>query len=137
MISDVLSDAICRLDSYLRDEGGGYQGAMRARILACRAEMDSIRRELDAPPSDDLSDNARAVLNAIQTWRLSIGADFIACDKLIALGDALGIEVNEGAEIGSLVRNGLLRPSPGGYHIAVAWWYGQEREAQRGTNETA
>ena len=51
MISDVLSDAVSRINGYLDDPSEGYDGNLRLRIQALVAMMDAIRDELDTPPT--------------------------------------------------------------------------------------
>ncbi len=48
MISDVLSEAVVKIDAYL--EAGAYEGELRARVIAVRDHMDAVRNELDAGP---------------------------------------------------------------------------------------
>lgn len=52
MISDVLFEAVERIDYYL-ENFKCYQepGELTNRILKLRDEMDSVRKELDKPPS--------------------------------------------------------------------------------------
>ena len=52
MISDTLFEAGREIDRYLDDPvmGECYAGPMRERILALRATMREIQRDLDAPP---------------------------------------------------------------------------------------
>lgn len=53
MISDTLFDAGQEIDRYLDDPvmGKCYTGPMRARILALRADMREIQRDLDVGPT--------------------------------------------------------------------------------------
>jgi hypothetical protein len=53
MISDTLLAAAAELTDYLTSPTHAkvYVGEMRERIVRLRDEMDSIRRELDKPPS--------------------------------------------------------------------------------------
>jgi hypothetical protein len=55
MVSDVLSDAVDQLDSYLNNQfyDDWYTGKMRADIIKVRDEMARIRRILDTPPKGD------------------------------------------------------------------------------------
>jgi hypothetical protein len=53
MISDVLSDAVIRINEYLDDSSGTYEGNLRLRIQALVAMMDAIRAELDTPPTTE------------------------------------------------------------------------------------
>ena len=50
-ISDVLADAVTKINDYLDDSFGGYEGNLRLRIQALVAMMDAIRAELDTPPT--------------------------------------------------------------------------------------
>jgi hypothetical protein len=51
MISDTLSDAVAQIDSYLSEPATSicYQGDVRTRILILRAQMETMRMELDMP----------------------------------------------------------------------------------------
>jgi hypothetical protein len=53
MISDTLADAVVEIDQYLADFPVTYEGDLRERLLTLRNQMDSLRKELDAPPSTD------------------------------------------------------------------------------------
>jgi len=55
MISDVLSDAVHDMDRYLNDPlyDDPYGSALRARILAVRGQLETLRRELDNSPGDE------------------------------------------------------------------------------------
>lgn len=67
MISDVLSDAVGRLDHYLDDPlyDSVYQGDLRADLIALRGVMDAMRQRLDQPPhAPELSIEAIARLKA-------------------------------------------------------------------------
>lgn len=50
MISDVLSEAVERIDDYLLDMDV-YGGDLRDRIIKLRGEMVLLQRELDTPPA--------------------------------------------------------------------------------------
>jgi hypothetical protein len=52
MISDVLADGVIRINEYLNDGSGTYEGNLRLRIQALVAMMDAIRAELDTPPTE-------------------------------------------------------------------------------------
>ena len=51
MISDVLAEAVVKIDAYLGADL--YAGELRARIVAVRDHMDAVRNELDAGPPID------------------------------------------------------------------------------------
>lgn len=53
MISDVLSDAVHNIDTYLNGDvfDDCYTGDIRTRILILRSQMDAMRMELDLPPT--------------------------------------------------------------------------------------
>lgn len=51
MISDVLSEAVDDVNSYLNWPDSPYTGSLRLRIETLRDAMDAMRAELDAPPS--------------------------------------------------------------------------------------
>lgn len=53
MISDVFSDAVSDLDSYLKNEDYDdmYTGDLRERIILIRNQMEAMRIVLDASPS--------------------------------------------------------------------------------------
>jgi hypothetical protein len=53
VISDTLADAVREIDLYLADFPATYEGNLRERLLMLRNQMDSLRKELDAPPSTD------------------------------------------------------------------------------------
>jgi hypothetical protein len=52
MISDVLCDAVGRIDCYLSDEtyGNAYEGELRKEIKELRDHMEKVRIKLDMPP---------------------------------------------------------------------------------------
>ena len=50
-ISDVLADAVNRINGYLDDSTGTYSGDLGERIKALVAQMDAMRAELDTPPT--------------------------------------------------------------------------------------
>jgi hypothetical protein len=52
MISDTLAEAIASIDEYLADPAFGYVGDLRARIVAVRDQMEALREDLDAPPTN-------------------------------------------------------------------------------------
>ena len=53
MISDVLADAVTKMDEYLNDPlyHAVYAGQMREELMALRTMMDSARMRLDKPPT--------------------------------------------------------------------------------------
>ncbi len=51
MISDVLSDAVISINTYLEEYPEIYSGDLRERIIKVRDEMTAIQRELDTPPN--------------------------------------------------------------------------------------
>ena len=51
MISDVLFEAVERIDDYLHDLPEVYGGDLRERIIKLRGEMALLQRELDTPPA--------------------------------------------------------------------------------------
>lgn len=53
MISDVLSDAVYDIDTYLKNPmyEKTYSGKLREDIVKLRNDMDALRVKLDAPPS--------------------------------------------------------------------------------------
>jgi hypothetical protein len=55
MISDVLSDALEEINSYISDPifADTYEGLMRQDIEALRAHMEIVLRRLDTPPGLD------------------------------------------------------------------------------------
>jgi len=50
-ISDVLADAVNRINEYLEDGCGTYSGDLGDRIRVLVAQMDAMRAELDTPPT--------------------------------------------------------------------------------------
>jgi hypothetical protein len=52
MISDVLSEAVRKVDLYLSDPAFAqcYTGELRRKIEKLRFEMDAVREYLDTPP---------------------------------------------------------------------------------------
>lgn len=55
MISDVLSDAISKINEYLEEPlyGRVYGGEIRDKILSLMDEMEKLRIELDEVPCDE------------------------------------------------------------------------------------
>ena len=70
MISDVLSEAVWKIDQYLQDQPIRYSGDLRQRIVAVRDAMDAMRSELDTPDealSERMAEQTRRALLKVQT----------------------------------------------------------------------
>jgi len=52
MISDVLSEAVEKIDHYLKYYDYVYLGELREHIIKLRNDMDAVREELDKMPAE-------------------------------------------------------------------------------------